>query len=217
VTLGIQVSRPATEYGYLLPDHDRGEDIHGLRAYPLLAFEEKPTRERAQALRRQPGVAWNAGMFLWRRRAIRAALEAHAPEVIAGVAAGLASGTLAEAYAGLPSRSIDYAVMEPTAAAGGVVMAAMDVGWTDVGTWPVLLDVLGAAGVDGGVVEAGATATTGDGDLVIERTGAGLVVRAAGRGTITPDQPIALLRGARDARAIVRALLDRCAAAEART
>jgi len=40
-------------------------------------------------------------------------------------------------------------------------------------------------------------------------------VREPGGGTITPDRPVALLRHARHARAIVEALLDRCAAAEA--
>jgi hypothetical protein len=94
-------------------------------------------------------------------------------------------------------------------------MAAMDVGWTDVGTWPVLLEVLGAAGIEGGVVEAGEAAGTAPDDLVIERGEAGLVVRGTGGGTIIPDRPIAHLRGACDAREVVQSLLDRCGAAEA--
>jgi mannose-1-phosphate guanylyltransferase len=216
VTLGVEVTRPATEYGYLRPVLSRGERVLGLRAYPLEAFEEKPGTARALELQGMPGVAWNAGMFLWRRRAIVAALERFAPEVVDGVRRGLADGDLAGAYAALPGRSIDYAVMEPAAAAGIVAMASMDVGWTDVGTWPALLEVLGAAGIDGGVVEPGATAGTASGDLVVERDPDGPAVREVAGGTIRPDEPIALLRGARDVRPIVQALLDRCAAAEAR-
>jgi mannose-1-phosphate guanylyltransferase len=155
-------------------------------------------------------------MFLWRRRAIRAALEHHAPEIAAGVADGLASGDLAAAYPRLPSRSIDYAVMEPAGAAGEVVMAGLDVGWSDVGTWPALLAVLGAPDVGGGVVEAGATIDAGTEDLLIERSPGGLVVRD-GVGKMVALDPIAHLRGARGARPLVQALLDRCAAAEART
>ena len=78
VTLGIKTSRPATEYGYLVPDLDhrrRGK----LTAYQLRAFEEKPEPPRAVQLLNEPGVAWNAGMFLWQRRAIRAALEKYTP------------------------------------------------------------------------------------------------------------------------------------------
>ncbi len=215
VTLGVQPTRPAADYGYLRPDTDRGHVMHGLQAYPLRAFEEKPDADRAATLFALPGVAWNAGMFLWRRRAIVAALETYAPEVVDGVRRGIA-GDLAAGYAGLPSRSIDYAVMEPAAAAGDVVMAAMDVGWTDVGTWPALLEVLGAVDIEGGVVEAGEEAATRDDDLVVERGPAGPVVRDVADGTIRPDEPIALLHRARDARAVVQALLDRCAAAEAR-
>jgi mannose-1-phosphate guanylyltransferase len=219
VTLGVEVTRPATEYGYLRPVVARRERVLGLDAYPLEAFEEKPAVDRAQVLQGMPGVAWNAGMFLWRRRAIVAALDRFAPEVADGVRRGLVAGDIATAYAALPSRSIDYAVMEPAAAAGLVVMAAMDVGWTDVGTWPALLEVLGAPGIDGGVLEAGASADTADGDLVIEHgAGAtGFAVRNAGEGTITAGEPIALLRGARQYLPIVQALLDRCATAEIRS
>lgn len=210
VTLGVDVTRPATEYGYLRPDVDRRQDVEGLAAYPLQAFEEKPDLGRAQALRAMPGVAWNAGMFLWRRRAVVEALERHAPEVVAGIRRGLA-GDLSAAYAALPSRSIDYAVMEPAAAAGAVVMAAMEVGWTDVGTWPALLEVLGVPGVEGGVVEAGAQGLAQAGDLLVERTpGASLRVRELERGPLTPATPVALLRGPAAARPAIEALLDRC-------
>ena len=69
---------PGDEYGYLVPDLDhrrRGK----LTAYQLRAFEEKPEPPRAVQLLNEPGVAWNAGMFLWQRRAIRAALEKYTP------------------------------------------------------------------------------------------------------------------------------------------
>lgn len=215
VTLGIAPTHASTEYGYLVPRVEVAEDVAGLRAYPLAAFREKPGPEDAAALVASPGVAWNAGMFLWRRRAIRSALERHAPDVLAGVADGLASGDLAGAYPRIPSRSIDYAVMEPAGAAGEVVMAGLDVGWSDIGTWPALLEVLGGAAIDGGVVEAGAEIEVAATDLLVERGPAGLTLRVA-EGRITVQEPIAHLRGARGARPHVQALLDRCAAAEAR-
>ena len=216
VTLGIEPSQPATQYGYLRPFVQRGEIIDGLQSYPLEAFEEKPGPERAVELVRMPGVAWNAGMFLWRRDTIREALETWAPDVAAAVARGLADGDVAGAYGTITPRSIDYAVMEPAAAAGRVLMASMDVGWTDVGTWSVLLEVLGAAGIEAGVVEAGTEMPARAGDLVIDRDHRGLVVREVADDTMTPERPVALLRGARGAMPLIQALLDRCAAAEAR-
>jgi mannose-1-phosphate guanylyltransferase len=214
VTLGIRIAFAATQFGYLIP-HGGGEQIEGLRAYPVEAFREKPPLEEAERLSRTPGVAWNAGIFLWRRGSILAALEAHAPEVVDPVRRGLVGGDLARLYPTIPSRSIDYAVMEPAARARSVVMGAMAVGWTDIGSWPALLAALGAPGIGGGVVEAGDTLEASDADLVIERGPSGLAVWPATGGTISPERPVALLRGARDALPVVQALLDRCAAAEA--
>ena len=71
MTLGIQVDRPATEYGYLIPDVARGADSSTACAPTRSSrFEEKPKPARAEELAKDEGVAWNAGIFLWRRRAI---------------------------------------------------------------------------------------------------------------------------------------------------
>lgn len=215
VTLGVQATYPATQYGYLIPNLATLHRIEGQDAYVLDAFREKPPRDDAETLYQSPGVAWNAGMFLWRRDAIREALEMWAPDVIGAVERGVNEGDVAAAYATISPRSIDYAVMEPAAAAGRVLMASMDVGWTDVGTWSVLLEVLGAAGIEAGVIEAGAHTPVGREDLVVDRDHRGLSVREGVGDTITPERPVALLRGARGATALVQALLDRCDAAEA--
>jgi mannose-1-phosphate guanylyltransferase len=212
VTLGIETDRPATEYGYLVPRLEAGGDVQGLTAYPLERFEEKPDRARAEELRRRPGVAWNAGMFLWRRRAIRAALEDSAPDVIDPLAPALAGHDLAAVYPAVRSVSIDYAVMEPAAAAGRVVMGAMDVGWSDLGSWTVLLEALGATG-SGRVVQPGERAEAGPDDLVIERVDGRLTLSEGPRGILAAT-PVALLSGARLARDVVEALLQRVARQE---
>lgn len=207
VTLGIEVSRPATEYGYLIPDLGSGAEIDGLMACPLERFQEKPTAEAAGVLQRRPGVAWNAGIFLWRRGAIRAALREFAPDLLAVVGDGHRPTTFREAYGTIRPISIDYAVMEPAATAGRVVMGAMDVGWNDLGTWTALLEALGGAGV-GRVIQAGEAAQAGAGDLVVERRDGRLTLSDGPRG-ILGQSPSALLAGAGPARAIVEALLDR--------
>src|SRR6478752_6590339 len=147
VTLGIRVDRPATEYGYLIPDVARGGSVGGLRAYPLTRFEEKPKPARAEQLVQQEGVAWNAGIFLWRRRAIAAALGRYTGllQSLGPMAASPVS--LESAYEAIQKPvSIDYAVMEGAAQNGQVVMAAMDVGWSDLGSWSALLGAIGARG-----------------------------------------------------------------------
>ena len=212
VTLGIQVDRPATEYGYLIPDVDRGADIAGLRAYPLVRFEEKPKPARAEELAKDEGVAWNAGIFLWRRRAIRQALTRYTGLLQSlGPMVGTPSSLQAAYEAIQQPVSIDYAVMEGAAQSGQVVMASMDVGWSDLGSWTALLAALGARGT-GAVVQAGESVEVDHDDLIVRRTGGRLgVIAPPERGRMTATQPIAILRGTGPDRAIVedaaRALL----------
>jgi mannose-1-phosphate guanylyltransferase len=217
VTLGIHVDRPATEYGYLIPDLERGADLGGLRAYPLLAFEEKPKPARADELVRQEGVAWNAGIFLWRRRAIVAALGRYTGLL---QSLGPMSGSpamLERAYEAIQRPvSIDYAVMEGAAASGQVVMAAMDVGWSDIGSWTGLLAAIGARGT-GTVVQAGETVEVEHDDLIVRRIRGRLgVIAPPERGRMTAAQPIAILRGTGPDRDTVEKLLERCSAPEDR-
>ncbi len=209
VTLGIHVSRPATEYGYLIPRLDQGQVIDGLQAYPLKAFEEKPKPARAEELTKQPGVAWNAGMFVWRRRAIRSAIERYSGLIGLLEPTIRAPALLAHAYEQLKPVSIDVALMESAARDGKVVMGSMDVGWSDIGSWTELLAAVSAGGT-GSVVQPGDRIDVNADDLVVRRAdGAMRVIRPLQAGSMTATQPIAVLRGA-DPRS-VEALLARCA------
>jgi mannose-1-phosphate guanylyltransferase len=181
----------------------------------LRAFEEKPQAARARELFESGGVAWNAGMFLWQRGAILAALEKYTSlPMLLGPVLG-SELALRAAYDRIQPLSIDYAVMEGAARDHRVVMASLDVGWSDLGGWPALMEALGRP-CQGGVVAPGTSAETTEEDLLVRDGPTGLVVQAAQAGTMTSERPVALLRGARDAQAIVQALLDRCAAAEGR-
>jgi len=217
VTLGIEVDRPATEYGYLIPDVARGEEIHGLQAYPLQRFEEKPKPSRAEELAEQAGVAWNAGIFLWRRRAITAALGRYTG-LLQSLGPMVASPQmLNRAYESIQRAvSIDHAVMESAARNGTVVMASMDVGWSDIGSWSALLEAIGARGT-GSVVQAGESVEVEADDLVIRRVDGRLgVIAPPERGSITAIHPIAVLRGTGPDRDRIEALIERCAEPEER-
>ena len=211
VTLGIQPDHPATGSGYLLPVLERGETIAGLRAYPLRAFEEKPKPPRAEELVKEEGVAWNAGMFLWTRAAIRTALERYTG-LIQLIEPTLAAPTLLQhAYEQLKPVSIDYAVMEGAAANGQVVMASMDAGWSDLGSWTALLAAIGARG-EGAVVQGGETVEVDGDDLVVRRVGGRVgVIAPLERGSMTATQPLAVLRGSAPDIETIRGMLDRCA------
>ncbi|HVL53330.1 MAG TPA: sugar phosphate nucleotidyltransferase [Vitreimonas sp.] len=217
VTLGVQVDRPATEYGYLLPDLDRRQ-TRALRAYVLRAFEEKPSGLRAGQLLNEPGVAWNAGMFLWQRSAIRVALEKYTPLPMLIGQAYRSELALAAAYDRIQPISIDVAVMEGAARDRIVLMGAMDVGWSDLGSWTALLAVLGqdGRGVSGRVIQTGDTFDAGPEDLVVRARDGELVVEEAREGTIVADGVWAHLAGARRLGSEVRALLERVKGQESR-
>ena len=218
VTLGTQVTYPATQYGYLLPDLSRGADIgdssRPIRAYPLKGFEEKPNPERAEDLAKQEGVAWNAGIFLWRRRAITAALGRYTGLLqTLGPMIG-APAMLDHAYESIQRAvSIDYAVMEGAARNGEVAMASMDVGWSDLGSWTALLAAIGARG-EGAVVQAGETVAVAGDDLVVRRVEGRLgVIAPPESGSMTATQPIAVLRGSAPHIERIRELIERCSQA----
>jgi mannose-1-phosphate guanylyltransferase len=125
---------------------------------------------------------------------------------------------LTNAYERINPISIDRAVMESAAGDHRVVMAAMDVGWSDLGSWTALLSAIGGDDGDaasGRVVQTGETVHLAPDDLVIRTVGGRLVVDdptavvGSPDGTIAADGVWAHLAGARHLREDVGALLDR--------
>jgi mannose-1-phosphate guanylyltransferase/mannose-6-phosphate isomerase len=215
VTLGIAPTGPETGYGYVVAGAPRAE----AGAHAVRRFVEKPPAAAATALLAGPdAVAWNAGIFLWRRDAIVDALGASAPDILGAVRAGVAGGTAAleAAYATLRATSIDYAVMEPASVAGRVAMLRADVGWSDLGSWAALRDALVAraveAGEPAGAVGSGPRRDVGsEGTLVL--AGQRLVVTIGLRDTIVVDTPDALLVCAADRSQDVRTIAEQLARA----
>ncbi|MFZ4690331.1 MAG: mannose-1-phosphate guanylyltransferase [Polymorphobacter sp.] len=150
VTFGIRAATPETGYGYI-----RAGDSIDAGVKQALAFIEKPDRDRARALVADGGYSWNSGIFLFSVAAMRAALAADAPDVLAGAEAAMA-GTAADAlridpdaaaFATVPSISIDHAVFEHAAR---IAVCPVDPGWSDIGNWDALHGI-GDADGDGNV------------------------------------------------------------------
>jgi mannose-1-phosphate guanylyltransferase/mannose-1-phosphate guanylyltransferase/mannose-6-phosphate isomerase len=151
-TFGIQPSKPETGYGYILRGTAHGDTGN----FAVDRFVEKPDLERAQSFLDDGRYYWNSGMFLFRARDYLDELEQHRPLIAAAVkeAVGKAYSDLdfcrldESAFAASPSESIDYAVMENTRRA---VVVPADLGWSDVGSWSALQEVM-PADADGNVV-----------------------------------------------------------------
>jgi mannose-1-phosphate guanylyltransferase len=135
VTFGIRPAAPDTSFGYV----KRGARLRD-RLHRAAQFTEKPDRARAEAWVASGEYAWNAGMFVWRKRVFEDALAAGRP-AIAEALAGLAfragqerefEAMLAARFPALESISIDYAVLER---APNVVMIDAAFDWDDLGSW----------------------------------------------------------------------------------
>jgi mannose-1-phosphate guanylyltransferase len=144
VVFGIPPAYPATGYGYIRHDREKGRNIAGTVFYPVLGFKEKPNLAQADDYLAAGGYAWNSGMFVWRADVFAEKIEVFAPELRpawAGIVGALRSGSrekLRRACLLAPATSIDYALMEK---AGGGLVADGDFGWSDVGAWSTLLEI----------------------------------------------------------------------------
>jgi mannose-1-phosphate guanylyltransferase/mannose-1-phosphate guanylyltransferase/mannose-6-phosphate isomerase len=141
VTLGVRPTRPETGFGYIR----KGRGLSD-RAFAVDRFVEKPGLETASLLFQDGDHFWNAGIFLFRAKAFIAALRAHAPDVLHAVEASLGGSADPELvqpdeseFARSPSISVDYAVMEK---ADRVAVIPADFGWSDVGSWEALYDLV---------------------------------------------------------------------------
>jgi mannose-1-phosphate guanylyltransferase/mannose-1-phosphate guanylyltransferase/mannose-6-phosphate isomerase len=138
VCLGAEPDRAETGYGWIR----RGEPL-GDGAWAAASFREKPDRPAAEAMLAEGGWLWNAGIFLFRAGTLLAALEALAPDLLAGARRAMESASIegetlrpdAAAFAAIPAASLDRAVMERSSDVA-VVPAAM--GWSDLGSWAAI-------------------------------------------------------------------------------
>ncbi|MES2641199.1 MAG: sugar phosphate nucleotidyltransferase [Myxococcota bacterium] len=196
VTLGVRPTRPETGYGWIEPEESAGAD-HAVRR-----FVEKPPLETAERLLAGGRHLWNAGMFVWTTRALLDAVATHLPGTAAMLAKLDAGATIADVWGLSDATSIDYGVMER---ARDIRVVPVDFGWSDVGSWPALLEVLPLG--EGGVTVA---------DAVVARRAEGNIVHARGKlvallgvdDLIVVDTPDALLVARRADAQEVRLLLE---------
>ena len=223
MTVGITPTHPETGYGYL---QCGSEDSRGVRT--VLEFKEKPSHEVAVAYLASGRYLWNASMFVWRADTFLAELGRQQPTLFEGLnAIAEAWGTqaqdqvLGDIWPTLPKISVDHAVMEGAADAGLVATVPGDFGWTDVGDFDTLGQVLTA--VDSGTDSAGNVVVAEPDEMpVMLRDTTGSVVAAhSGRLVVTlglhdmivVDTPDALLvcsrKRAQDIKSIVSDLMQR--------
>ena len=138
VTFGLVPSRPETGFGYIAAD----------AAGKVERFVEKPDLATAQAYCASGKYLWNSGMFAFLAGVFLAEMQQHAPEIAKAMLAAVQEGEQEgehffsfgkTAMVRSPAISIDHALMERTTQA---VVVRADLGWSDIGSWQTLWEVL---------------------------------------------------------------------------
>lgn len=202
-TFGITPDRPETGYGYIEAD---GKFVK--------RFVEKPDAQTATRYVESGRFFWNAGIFCFRAGTMIDAMARYCPDILDGARAALATARRseapgrtvveidAEAFSALPSRSVDYAVMEK---AGNVACVPVDCGWSDVGSWSTMADFI-APDADGNRT-AGETVLHDAVDNYVHSEDR-LVALVGVSGLLVIDTPDALLVAHKDKAQQVRAVYD---------
>jgi mannose-1-phosphate guanylyltransferase len=141
-TLGIVPTEAATGYGYIQSKASSNP------TNVVTEFVEKPDAETA-AKYVADGYLWNSGMFLIRADRYLEELKNFRTDIYEACIASMATTQQdldfvridKAAFEACPDESIDYAVMEPLANKGEVIVAPLDAGWNDVGSWSALWEI----------------------------------------------------------------------------
>jgi mannose-1-phosphate guanylyltransferase/mannose-6-phosphate isomerase len=138
VTFGVHPDRAETAYGYI-----EAGDGNTVRQ-----FIEKPDLATAQEYIAKGNFYWNSGIFLFRASRLLKEAEHLVPRMLSACREALEKARREEngqiyldeeSFSKCPSDSIDYAILEHVE---GLSMIPVDMGWSDVGSWQALYEIL---------------------------------------------------------------------------
>ncbi|MBN1313029.1 MAG: mannose-1-phosphate guanylyltransferase [Anaerolineae bacterium] len=156
VTLGIKPTFAATGFGYIEKGSTK-ETIDDIAVYHLQRFVEKPDQATAEEFVASGDYSWNSGMFIWSVRRVMAEFELHAPDLstkLEQLAAAIGQpdyqARLGQIWPTMQKISVDYALMEHIHE--GISVIPIEMGWSDIGNFKTLYDILSAGDDDTHVI-----------------------------------------------------------------
>lgn len=145
VTLGISPTFPATSFGYIHQGRKIAR-IDEFTIYESLGFREKPNVVTATRFLATGSYTWNSGMFIWKTSKAMMEFQRQQPvmytimeELDAAIDTPDFETKLESVWERFPRTSIDFAIMED---AQNMAVIPIDIGWSDVGSWSSLFEVL---------------------------------------------------------------------------
>ncbi len=151
VTLGITPNQPHIGYGYI----ERGTALaapNHREVYRVARFVEKPPRATAEEYLATGRYSWNSGMFIWKLSTILGEFETHQPrlfqqlqEIDAAAGTPQADIVLNRVWNEMRTETIDVGIAEKSQR---MAVIPADFGWSDVGDWSVVAELLAAQKTD---------------------------------------------------------------------
>jgi mannose-1-phosphate guanylyltransferase len=139
VTIGLTPTRPETGYGYIERSENLVVENDGSTAYEALRFVEKPPLETARQYLESGRFLWNASMFIWKCSTLLEVARALMPDLLEAIEQIVEvwdtpdrEDTIIRIWEALPESTIDQGIMEK---ADRVAVVPADIGWSDVGDW----------------------------------------------------------------------------------
>jgi mannose-1-phosphate guanylyltransferase len=145
VTLGIQPNQPETGYGYIHRS-ELIEKIGEQSVYHVAQFLEKPDEVTAMRFVQSGEYYWNSGIFAWKISTLWEEYERYLPKLLSqlrtigkNLGTRRERSTMTRVWGKIKNETIDVGIMEKSQR---VRVLPIDVGWSDVGSWATLLDLL---------------------------------------------------------------------------
>jgi mannose-1-phosphate guanylyltransferase len=210
VTIGLAPTRAETGYGYIERTDEVVCKTRFGTAFCAAGFAEKPDQETADRYVAAGNYLWNASMFVWQAKTLMAALDRLMPDLAQGVRRiAEAWGTpeqdivAAEVWGELEESTIDQGVMER---ADRFAVIPADLGWSDVGDWHGLGELI-VADPDGNAVRGDVIQSGTRNSVIWSETGR-LVALVGLENIAVVDTEDALLVINRDSAQEVRSIVD---------
>jgi mannose-1-phosphate guanylyltransferase len=214
VTLGITPTEPHTGYGYI----ERSEEIgsaEGLQAYKVARFVEKPSHQKAVEYLATGKYSWNSGMFIWTLDTIMDEYKRLQPTLATSLAKiGDAHGganykqVLDDTWNDIRTETIDVGIAEKS---DRMAVVPADMGWSDVGDWSVVADLLAQQNSDDGgnaVIADHHVAHGTSGTLIYSRNAGKLIATIGLDNMIIVDLPDVLMVAPRSKNQEVKKIVE---------
>jgi len=143
--VGITPTSPHTGFGYIEKAKKFGTE-NGYEVFNAKRFVEKPNLEKAKEYLASGNFFWNAGYFIWQAKHFLNELKEFGTEIYDGTQRILCTKDkktfallLDKEFNNFPEIAIDTLIMERTK---NLLVLPVDIGWSDVGSWDVVVSMV---------------------------------------------------------------------------